>query len=94
MSLSITTVTKEYVFVPVTVDGATPDTGLTVEVAIPSEGVDPSSWVTATWDSGRARVLVGSGGDFELSAGRYDVWVRITDSPELTARNAGLLIVN
>lgn len=93
MSLRITTLTKEYVFVPVTVDGAAPSDSLTVEVAMPTEGVAPSSWVTATWDAGRARVLVGTGGDFTLTAGRYDVWVRITSSPELTARNTGVLVV-
>ena len=93
MSLRITTHTLEYVFVPVTVDGATPDPGLGVEVAMPDEGSGPATWVAATWDAGRARVLVGTGGDFAPTVGRYDVWVRITSSPELTARNAGLLVV-
>ena len=93
MSLRITTHTLEYVFVPVTVDGVAPDPGLPVEMALPAEGSAPATWVAATWNNGEAQVLVGTGGDFAPTVGRYDVWVRITSSPELTARNAGLLVV-
>lgn len=93
MSLRISTETLEYVFVPVTVDGAAPDPGLVVEVAFPAESDNPSTWITATWDTGRARVLVGTGGDVALTAGRYDVWVKVTSTPEVPARKAGVLTV-
>lgn len=102
MSLRITTQTVEYVFVPVTVDGSAPDSGLTVEVAMPAEGAAPATWVTAEWDAGRARVLVAgddvkgdtASEDFALAAGRYDVWVKVTSTPEIPARKAGVLIVS
>lgn len=93
MSLQISTETLEYLFVPVTVDDATPNAALPVEMAFPDEGVNPSTWITAAWDTGRARVLVGTGGDVALAAGRYDVWVKITSTPEIPARRAGFLIV-
>lgn len=93
MSLYITTQTLEYVFVPVTVDGGAPDPGLAVEVAIPTYGTAPSTWVPATWDDGRARVLVGTGGDFTLAKGQYHMWIRVSSSPELTARLVGSLVV-
>lgn len=93
MSLTITTHTIEYLFADVTVDGAAPDDSLDVAIALPAEGEAPADWITAVWDAGRARILVGTGGDIVLAAGRYDLWVKVTSSPEIPARKAGLVIV-
>lgn len=96
MSLRIPSTSLEYVLVPVTVDGATPNPGLTVEMAIIADGTEePASgdWKTAAWDSGRARLLVGTGGDIALTNGNYEIWVRITSSPEVPIRRAGRLVV-
>ena len=92
-SLYITTLTLEYVFALVTVDGTTPDDSLDVTIALPAEGETPDTWINADWDAGRARILVGTGGDIVLAAGRYDMWVKVTSSPEIPARKAGVVVV-
>jgi hypothetical protein len=91
MSLRLNTKTKEYVFVPVTLNDAAPDPGLDVKVAFPAQGEDPETWIDAAWDDGRARVLVGPGADVELASGHYDVWVQVTANPETPIRKAGLI---
>lgn len=69
-----------------------------VALAFPVAGVNPiaGDWVTGSWESGGppyvARVLVGTGGKV-LTPGNYDVWVRVTDSPEVPAMKAGFLKV-
>ena len=68
----------------------------TVQFAFPSPGVAPSVWISGSWETAGsvyyARVLVGSGTTIS-AAGSYDVWVRITDSPEIPTRRIGLLIL-
>ena len=95
--LSISTLSTVYIQVPVyNTEGIDP-TGDTVNFAFvgpfntTSQAADnpPTSsttWYTGTWDSGTpytARVLVGSGGVTTLAVGAYQVYVRVTDSPEV-----------
>lgn len=86
--------------VSATVDGVDYDpTDDAVEIALPISGTDPISgdWKSADWqtidDDYFARVLVGPGGDFDLSRGDYDILVRIHDSPEVPILKAGLLTI-
>lgn len=74
----------------------------TVTMAFLQEGSDPptaasAAWKTAGWetdttttpDTYYARALVGpSPGVQQLSAGTWDVYVKITDSPEVVIRKA------
>ncbi|MFJ6215015.1 hypothetical protein ACIQGZ_17015 [Streptomyces sp. NPDC092296] len=102
---SIPVSSREYVLVTVTamVDGAPYDpTADLVEFAFaPVGAVDPDVWRPASWDAGpvpgtstfTARCLVGPGAPTELPRGRYTVWLRVTDSPEVPVRNAGLLAI-
>lgn len=77
-------------------DGAAIDPtspALAVEMAFPYAGQPAQTWLEAGWESDgrggwRARCLVGTGGTAELSAGRYDVWVRVTSSPEVPIRQS------
>ena len=68
-----------------------------VQFAFPLTGVAPSTWLTGSWETVSstyfARVLVGpTGGVFAPSAGvTYDVWVKITDAPEVPVRKVGTL---
>lgn len=86
----------EYVLNEVTTNEPDP-TIYPVEYAFPTTGVAPSTWVTGSWEPGTpytSRCLVGpAGGAVTLSAGVYDVWVRITASPETPIRNTGELAV-
>lgn len=100
---SISTVSKEYIKVPVayTVAGVVSDpTALVVELAFPLKDVDPvtGDWKTGSWESANARywarLLVGPGSTFgALARGDYDVWVRVTATPEVPAMKAGRLQV-
>ncbi|WP_157875966.1 hypothetical protein [Peterkaempfera griseoplana] len=101
---SIPAASREYVLVSVTatVEAAPYDpTGDLVEFSFPGPGADPVTWVPGSWDTHpvpgtstfTARCLVGPGGDVTLAQGRYAVWVRITDNPEVPVRQAGLLAI-
>lgn len=103
MALTISHLSKEYVRVPVraTEAGAPVDpTADTVTMAFAAAGVQPSSWNTASWETDPtatparyfARCLVGPGA-VVLAAGRYVVWLKITDNPEAPVLAAGDLTV-
>ena len=70
-------------FVPVSSSGATP----------------PSTWLAATWETvvqGTqtvyvAKCLAGPTGTYVPTAGRYTVWVKVTDSPEIPVKPAGTI---
>jgi|SRR6185295_9897766 len=95
----------EYVKVPVgvVINGVTYDPHLDViTMAFPLRGVDPvvGDWKAASWEADGdggwlARCLVGPApGVIQLAANTtYDVWLKITDSPEVPVRKVGLLEV-
>jgi hypothetical protein len=70
-----------------------------VQFAFPVTGAQPSTWLSGSWETVGsnyfARVLVGpTGGVVTLTAGTtYDVWMKITDSPEIPVRLVGKLTV-
>lgn len=77
-------------------------TGDVVEFAFTAVDAQPASgdWKAGSWESTQprqpgnayiARCLVGPGGTVQLAAGRYAMWVRITDSPEVPVIPFGLL---
>lgn len=87
---------KEYVSAEVTLrDQGLPvnPTADVVEMAFPVSEVAPvgGDWKTSTWETDAtsnpprylARCLVGPGGTVTLAANLYDVWVRVTHSPEV-----------
>ena len=93
----------EYVKVPVAavVNGAVFNPTVdTVQMAFPVRGATPVSgdWKAASWETITgayyARCLVGpTGGTIALVVGIYDVWVKVTDSPEVPARRAGQVTI-
>jgi hypothetical protein len=102
--LSIPATSREYVQVPVRALSAGLPVDLsadTVEMAFLTSSAAPTSgdWRAASWDVDstgsparyRAQCLVGPGGTAELAAGVYNVWVRVTDNPEVPVRRAGQL---
>lgn len=62
-----------------------------------TEDATGASWSGGSWEtiSGEywARCLVGTGGAVQLTPDIYYVWVKITDSPEIPVKMAGLLEV-
>ncbi|MDX3245843.1 hypothetical protein [Streptomyces sp. ME18-1-4] len=96
---------REYVAVAITATVAgTPvnPTGDVVEFAFTMGTAQPATgdWKTGSWDGTQPRTpgnayiahcLVGPGGTVELAAGRYTMWVRITDNPEIPVIPFGLI---
>jgi hypothetical protein len=73
-----------------------------VSFAFTEIGVEPATgdWKAGAWDGTQPRTpgtayiahcLVGPGGAVTLPAGKYTMWVRITDSPEIPVIPFGLL---
>lgn len=94
----------EYVRVPIAAKEAgvaIVPTADVVRMAFTAADVDPVTldWQVSAWESDTstipttylARCLVGPAGTITLTVGVYDVWVKITDSPEIPARRAGTL---
>jgi len=89
--------------VTATVAGASVNpTGDVVEFAFTGIDAKPATgdWVLGSWDGTQPRppgtsyiahCLVGPGGTIQLAAGRYQMWVRITDNPEVPVIPFGLL---
>lgn len=101
MGVRISTLDLQYVPAEVTVRdaGTVPNLSTdTVQMAFPVAEVAPVSgdWKAATWETDAtsvpsrylARCLVGPGGTVTLAAGVYDVWVKITHTPELVVIQA------
>lgn len=76
----------------------------TLQMAFPATGVAPvvGDWKSADWETDTsttpvtyyARALVGPTGVVTLTEGvLYDVYVKITDSPEIVVRNTGALAI-
>lgn len=90
--MRISVLSKEYITITVTANVNVLDD--TVAWAFTDPGVDPASWTVGDWDaSGRARILVGPGGAVTLTEGLKDVWLKITDSPEVPVRRVGQINV-
>lgn len=107
MPHQISTASLEYVLVPVSTKASGVvgnPTGDTVQMAFLTTEAAPgvSDWKTASWETDAtpdpdvysARCLVGTGGATTLAAGTYNVWVKISDSPETPVLRAdGYLVV-
>lgn len=92
--MRISSLSKEYVLISVTADVTV--TGDPVAFAFTDPGVDPTSWTSGDWVAGtppKARILVGPGSSVTLTKGLKDVWLKITDSPEIPARRVDQLQV-
>lgn len=94
----------EDVFVPVSfvLNPVDPTADVVYMAFIPTDQVEPepADWNAAAWDTSGAglleqfyvRCLVGPGGTVELDPGQYQVFVKITDSPEVPVKQAATLL--
>lgn len=89
--LRISSLSLEYVYTWVGgVTGAE-----TVEVAfVQTAEPDSGDWETADWANlspagADARILVGPGGAVTLTDGTWQMWVRVTSTPEMPVLHAG-----
>jgi hypothetical protein len=88
----IPAISVEYLKVPITGPTGVDLDELDVELAVVPDGQTPESgdWETGVWsDDGRyAMALLGTG-DLALTPGTYDVYVRITSTPEIPVLLSG-----
>lgn len=102
MPAILSAISLEYVQVPVLANlgtGPYNPTGDAVQMAFVHPRATPgfSDWLAAVWKTDTTGTLpkyyscclVGPGGTITLTPGQYDVWVKITDSPEVPAIFAG-----
>ncbi len=78
-------------------------TGDAVQIAFTTPGTDPvtNDWNAAIWQTDStttpptytACCLVGPTGVVTLAKGRYEMWVKVTDSPEVPVLTAGAIEV-
>ncbi len=96
--MTISVLSREYICVEVEagLNGVSSDpTADTVQLALMVSG-SPSSgdWKTGSWETSLgkyyARLEVGPGSTVGAkTAGKYDLWIKITDSPEAPVRKVG-----
>lgn len=79
--------TVEFQGVPITIDGAVVTTN--IEYCVVAPGVRPSTWVSATTLAGATGFMVSG-----KSVGTYQVWARITSSPEIAVIDCGTFSVS
>lgn len=95
--LKMPAVSKEYVLVDwaatiagVAVNPTSP--ALPVEMAFPVRKSPPTTFYTAIWEAAgaawKAGCLVGPGGTVTLPVGDYDVYVKVTSTPEIPIHQA------
>lgn len=90
--LQIPSLSTEYIHAPI--DGPPNKTSFDVDMAILPEGQDPTSgdWKPAEWAGDDVICLVGPATSIPLTKGvRYEVWVRITASPEIPVLRPGFI---
>ena len=80
--------TVEFQGVPVTKDGVVVTTN--IEYAIVAPGARPSGWASATTLAGATGFLVQN----YTAAGTWQVWARITSSPEIAVIDCGTFSIS
>lgn len=106
MALTLSVLSLEYVKIPVAaikLGSPVDPTGDVIAMAFPVSGVEPvaGDWKTGSWEISTyngvttylARCLVGPGGAIALAIGTYDIWIKITDNPEIPVIHAGQLVI-
>lgn len=106
MAVSLSSLSNEYIRVQVsaTESGAVVDpTGTAPDFAFMDDtaSAEPGGgdWNAGNWETDAgppiiyyARILVGSAGQV-VAEGKWDVWIRITSSPEIPVRHIGRLTI-
>lgn len=107
MAISLSSLTKEYLRIAVEAEASglpVDPTGNAVEFAFMDDVVSAEpgggDWNVGDWETDAgppiiyyARILIGPGGGVVLTDGKFDVWIKITSSPELPVRHIGRLTI-
>ena len=76
----------EFAPITITVDGTPVTTGVTV--ALVANGTRPTTWVTPTTLAGKIGVMLTG-----LTPGLYNVWAKVTSSPETPVIDCGFISI-
>lgn len=79
--------TVEFQGVPITIDGVITTTN--IEYCVVTPGTRPVTWVSATTLAGATGFMVSG-----KSVGTYQVWGRVTSSPEIAVIDCGTFSVS
>ncbi len=107
-AIGISRLSTQYILIPVTAtkSGAaynpTSDTVVFAFMPTPVQVPGNSDWVSGTWDTDSssvlfpysAKCLVGPAGTINPGVGRYYIYLKITDNPEIPVLLGGLLEIN
>lgn len=95
--LQISVASEQYIRVPIAEAAGTDPTGDSVYMGFPLTGEEPTVFYTGSWVTLNgifyARCLVGPGSSAVLDVGYYDVFVKVSDSPEHPVLLSGTLEV-
>lgn len=72
-----------------------------IQMAFPVVGSPPVTWLDGSWETDNstgtpryyARCLIGPGGEAELAVDDYEVFMKVTDDPEVPVRKLGVLSI-
>jgi hypothetical protein len=98
-TLVIASSSLESVLVPVSNVNGTDLSALPVQMAFTPGEPAGGDWKSATWTTLTnptrylASCLVGPGGTVTLAEGTYQVWVKVTATPEIPVKLAGFVVV-
>lgn len=89
----VSSLSLQKVFVEVTTTATADPTGDTVQVAVAPTYTPPVTWAAGTWVKQTGvfyvSVLIGPTSAIgQLSTGIYNVWVKVTDNPEIPVMRA------
>lgn len=87
----IPSISLEYLKVPIAGPAGVDLDEFPVEFAIVDDGEIPASgdWEDGLWIGTSAAVLIGPAGTITLTPGTYDVYVRLTATPEIPVLESG-----
>lgn len=98
---TLPTLSTEYIEVRVRPRDSTADPTTSVPVVAliigPAKPVN-GDWFSGSWRTGLSgafylRGLIGPAGTKSFTPGRYAMWIKFTGSPEIPARNVGIVII-
>jgi len=104
MAVTLSSLSTEYIRAEVSATEAgepVDPTGGAVEFAFKDTDVEPAGgdWKTGEWETDPAvspvyyaRILIGPSGE-TLADGKYNVWLKIANSPEIPVRKIGVLTI-
>jgi hypothetical protein len=102
VNLTQSVLSTEYVSIGVSftvANNAIDPTGDDVSFAFCAPGVEPASgdWHAGSWAEGGppylAQFLVGPSGQVTLTAGTWEVWIKVQDTPEVPVKHAATLTI-